>query len=359
MFVQIQTGSYVARTTLDSLSGWASQLTKIYNVKVCGAVERYFSLDWGMLELVFYDAYTNAQKYGHQEKEPWVELEIRESDSVLALRVCNVADPAAPEITDDMAKRILQGGKGACYASTRGPASTSICTSDGIGMLNALKSVKSFGGEMKFYQTTLSVGGELNERVTRLEIVVPFEKSSSPSRTCSIHNINAEPVNKDKSQEHRSAEREVDAEGPRCISVDDQLPMLKLYDRMLHQKFLRSSRSATIGARQGDIENAVDIIMGRKTEALEICDEVMPFHIVTLDYHVGHRLKGTDIARQLNEEGFMGVVCLLSGGSVDELSSYLQLPGIDMVAGKEEKLAILARRLISKWGEKKNSFINV
>jgi hypothetical protein len=101
MFVQIQTGSYVPRTTLDSLSGWASQLTKIYNVKVCGAVERHVSLDWGMLELVFYDAYTNAQKYGHQEKEPWVELEIREYDSVLAVRVCNVADPAAPEITED------------------------------------------------------------------------------------------------------------------------------------------------------------------------------------------------------------------------------------------------------------------
>ena len=341
MFVQIQTGSYVPRTTLDSLSGWASQLTKIYNVKVCGAVERHVSLDWGMLELVFYDAYTNAQKYGNQEKKPWVELEIIESDSVLAVRVCNVADPAAPEITEDVAKRILQGGKGPCYASAGRPASTSICASDGIGLLNALKSVKSFGGELKFYQTTHS-----NERVTRLEIVVPFEQSSSPSLLASV----AEPVN--KSQEHRSAE-EVDAEGPRCISVDDQLPMLKLYGRMLHQKFLRSSRSATIGARQGDIENAVDIIMGRKTEALEICDEVMPFHIVTLDYHMGHRLKGTDIALQLYEEGFMGVVCLLSGGSVDELNAHLQLPGIDMVAGKEEKLAILARRLISKWREKK------
>jgi hypothetical protein len=210
---------------------------------------------------------------------------------------------------------------------------------------NALKSVNSFGGELKFYQTAHS-----KERVTRLEIVVPFEQPSSPSRTC-FRYINVEPVNAER--EVDAAEREVDAEGPRCISVDDQLPMLKLYGRMLHQKLLRSSRSSTIGARQGDIENAVDMIMGRKTEALEICDEVMPFHIVTLDYHMGHRLTGTDIARQLYEEGFMGVVCLLSGGSVDELNAYLQLPGIDMVAGKEEKLAILARRLISKWREKK------
>ena len=77
-----------------------------------------------------------------------------------------------------------------------------------------------------------------------------------------------------------------------------------------------------------------------------------PADIVTLDYELGHRLLGTDIAAQLHKEDFKGVVCVLSEGSSEELESYLKMPGVDMVDGKEVRLNVIAQRLLHKYKEK-------
>ena len=114
MFVQIQAGSYVLRATPCPLHQWALELAQRYNVEVSVASEFVLVLDWEVVELVFHDAFTNATKYGHPDKKPWVELSIHNDQNTLLINVCNVACPGAPDITTEMATAILEGGKGRC-----------------------------------------------------------------------------------------------------------------------------------------------------------------------------------------------------------------------------------------------------
>ncbi len=81
-------------------------------------------------------------------------------------------------------------------------------------------------------------------------------------------------------------------------------------------KYLKVKESIVIGRNHAEIEAAVDIIMGRKTDAWlsPIHVSQWPADIVTLDQQLGHdHLQGTDIAAALAEENFQGVVCILSG----------------------------------------------
>ena len=140
--------------------------------------------------------------------------------------------------------------------------------------------------------------------------------------------------------------------GPKCFSLDDAPSLLKQYTRMLH-KYLQASESLVAGTNHAEVEAAVDIAMGRTLPSLEPASVVVPADIVTLDYDLGHpRLVGTDIAAQLHKEGFKGLVCMLSGGSAEDLEAFLHMPGVDMARGKEVRLKALAPMLLENYQNK-------
>jgi hypothetical protein len=123
---------------------------------------------------------------------------------------------------------------------------------------------------------------------------------------------------------------------------------------MLH-KYLRARESVVAGVKHAEVEAAVDIAMGRTQASLEPASVVVPADIVTLDYDLGHpQIVGTDIAAQLHKDGFKGLVCILSGGSAEDLDVMLQKPGVDMVRGKETRLKLLAPMLLKRYEEKLN-----
>jgi hypothetical protein len=120
---------------------------------------------------------------------------------------------------------------------------------------------------------------------------------------------------------------------------------------MLHKKYLTVGESIVIGKNNAEIEAAVDIIMGRKTDAWisPIHVSQFPADIVTLDQQLGHdRLRGTDIAAALAEEKFQGVVCIFSGGSEEDMAKYLEMPGVDMVVSKATNYQQVAKSLLEK-----------
>jgi hypothetical protein len=150
--------------------------------------------------------------------------------------------------------------------------------------------------------------------------------------------------------------------GLKCVSLDDSLTLLKAYERMLHNKYLTVEESIVIGKNHAEIEAAVDIIMGRKTDAWlsPIHVSQWPADIVTLDQQLGHdHLQGTDIAAALAEENFQGVVCILSGGSEEDMATYMEMPGVDMVVSKATNYQQVAKALLEKQAAKKAKTISL
>jgi hypothetical protein len=380
MFIQIQAGSYVPRAIPCPLQQWASELTQRYKVEVSVASDIVMALDWEVVELVFYDAFTNAKKYGHPDKKPWVQLSIHDNQDVLVLDVCNVACPGAPAITTEMAATILEGGKGSLSdaeldGNEGGAQKDSIRTSDGIGILNARKSAEALGGKLRLFQERAE-----NERVTTMQIQAPFRRfnsaarriSPSTSSTSLLGSADSITIPDPKKLQFEAIPFDVDgptsqldpllnvvaspttvghheptAAGPKCFSLDDapshaaQIPPGK--------------RKLVAGTNRAEVEAAVDIAMGRTMPSLQPASLVVPADIVTLDYDLGHPQRvGTDIAAQLHEEGFKGLVCILSGGSAEDLEAFLHMPEVDMACGKEVRLKALAPTLLKEFQKKMN-----
>ncbi len=70
---------------------------------------------------------------------------------------------------------------------------------------------------------------------------------------------------------------------------------------------------------------------------------------MTLDQQLGHdHLQGTDITAALAEENFQGVVCILSGGSEEDMSKYMEMSGVDMAVSKAANFQQLVKALLEK-----------
>jgi hypothetical protein len=421
MFQQIQGGVYIPRATMSSLAAWSKTLTTIYNADVRGAVADFMSIDWEVLELIFHDGFTNAQKYGHPKRSPWVELSTQCSpgyltDSpTLVVRVCNMAHPQSPDITPEVASGFLHGGKGAAPQPSDSERLRTLSidarderlrTSDGIGMANARKATRAVRGHLRLYQNACEDG-----RITTFEIRVPFENVSIPDSSECVSEVAAKSssdvaIGENEPQERRSVElgppllealgqanepvmrqsgmlqalpRQQEApptstSSPglvntdpsvtlpalKCVSLDDSGMLLKTYQRMLHKKHLCASESIVIGVTSEEVDAAVDVIMGRKMKdpvthkIVPVIGEHMAADIATLDYHLGHRLTGADIAAALHEEHFEGLTCIFSGGSEEDMAAYLEMPGVDMVVSKAVKNDVVAGMLKEKYRTKKS-----
>ena len=46
-------------------------------------------------------------------------------------------------------------------------------------------------------------------------------------------------------------------------------------------------------------------------------------------------MSGTDYAAALRARGFGGLVCVVSGGSAEDLTHYATLPGVDLALSKQ------------------------
>lgn len=113
-----------------------------------------------------------------------------------------------------------------------------------------------------------------------------------------------------------------------------------------------------LGETFDQVNDAVDVIMGFKNAELQT-EECAPANIVLLDQHLNSYVheqpdvkEGTMIAEILHDRGFDGLVCILSGGSREDLSEYLNTSGVDMVASKATPMKDLAIEITTAFWRK-------
>ena len=126
----------------------------------------------------------------------------------------------------------------------------------------------------------------------------------------------------------------------RCIGVDDCKFQRALHE-LLFKNFLQAdARSQSVGATKEGQLAFVDIVLGRLTTQLH---PVAPKDAVQMDIAIIDQnltinsmphLLGHDLAEQLQRGGFVGVVCVFSGSSEEELQKMRTKPGVDMVLSK-------------------------
>ena len=81
-------------------------------------------------------------------------------------------------------------------------------------------------------------------------------------------------------------------------------------------------RSISVGETRDEQDGFVDLALGRvdvRGQPVPL-EKQRPADIVLLDYNVRETLLGSEVASRLRQEGFGGVVCLLTGSSEAELS---------------------------------------
>jgi hypothetical protein len=102
-------------------------------------------------------------------------------------------------------------------------------------------------------------------------------------------------------------------------------------------------RSCTLGRTKEEQLPFIDVVLGRKDADLQ--DIPVPLRhadIVILDQNIGldrvDHLLGSEVAGQLQEAGFCGLVCISTASAVDQMGSIAGQPGVDLVLekGREE-----------------------
>ena len=157
------------------------------------------------------------------------------------------------------------------------------------------------------------------------------------------------------SRKAKSKAKEV-GRGLCCIGVDD-CHFLRAMHLVMFETFIGAdmSRSNSVGANLEEALALVDIALGRldsKTFAPKPQPHVHA-DVVVIDQNMTFRSEtgepqacvGTDLAARLQEGGFTGVTCILSGSSRGEIEHLSTMPGVDMTFEKSASLNVIGARI--------------
>jgi len=111
-------------------------------------------------------------------------------------------------------------------------------------------------------------------------------------------------------------------------------------------------RSGSVGGSLAEVQAYVDIVMGRKTISLEAAKQ-SPADVAVLDENIdledeGVFVKGSDLARELREQGFQGIVCILTGEDGERSQKLAALPHVDFAFEKSADLRQVASALLAR-----------
>lgn len=142
--------------------------------------------------------------------------------------------------------------------------------------------------------------------------------------------------------------------GPICIGVDDDKYssafLLMLFERLLGADM---SRSAVLHEKSDVLTRVEDVALGRCTLTMDGSGKVIGFNpvdlaeqrhadLMVLDQNIsfgdGEGLVGTDIAERLRQLGFKGVICIVTGSSLEVIRDLQSIQAVDLVFAKGENL---------------------
>ena len=154
------------------------------------------------------------------------------------------------------------------------------------------------------------------------------------------------------------------ARGLRCFGVDD-CHFLRAMHLVMFETFMGADMavSTSVGATLEEAMSFVDIALG-KLDATTFKPRPPPHvhaDVVVIDQNMNFTSEagesqtclGSDLAARLDEGGFTGVACILSGSTREELESLVALPGVDMAYDKSASLNVIGSRIRAKLEEKR------
>ena len=152
-----------------------------------------------------------------------------------------------------------------------------------------------------------------------------------------------------------TAQGDVTGGRPICIGVDDDnfssAFLLMLFKGLLGADM---SRSGVLHDKADVLSRIEDVALGRSTLTNDVDGKAKPIglaeqrhaDLMVLDQNIsfcgGEALLGTDIAQHLRQLGFQGVICVMTGSSLEVIRDLQSMKAIDLVYAKGERLQTIS-----------------
>jgi hypothetical protein len=359
----------------------------------------WMRFDLNIARLVLDEAISNAHKYREPDSPIVLRATIAEeemdsaasvagknggdedlgaSSPVRRLRACKLA----LEVENVNRAGMKKLNESECLAAfSQGHRSHSVdVTSDGIGLDNVRIAADAAGGRAWLEVHTdehqrdctslhLMLPAEIDETATAATAATAMATTSSvaPSVVASSVDVAGQvpsPVTEGATRGSKTSppadttlatgEGGVTGGGPICIGVDDDrfssAFLLMLFERLLGADM---SRSAVLHEKSDVLTRVEDVALGRCTLTMDGSGKVIGFNpvdlaeqrhadLMVLDQNIsfgdGEGLVGTDIAERLRQLGFKGVICIVTGSSLEVIRDLQSIQAVDLVYAKGENL---------------------
>lgn len=334
LFIQLETGSYKSLQVDCAVGKLLEHLVEPVHGRLDGPAALKARVDEGVLRLVVAEAISNATKYRRPGTTIVVKLDL--SDGKLRISFENINATGVRRLSEHECEEVFLPGFRVHSVSV---------TSDGLGLDTVRMATMAAGGIA--WLSCHNEGADCTVFHCELPATQLADDSASAGsivqRSC--------------------GKRPLAIDSPdaplRCIGVDDCRFQRALHE-LLFKNFLQADAcSYSIGATKEEQLAFVDIALGRLTTQLHPvpAENVTQMGIVIIDQNLSvnnmPHLLGHDLAEQLQQEGFVGVVCIFSGSSDVDLQEIRMKAGVDMVLSKCTPLPEVARLLREAFTAKK------
>ena len=317
MLLQVELGMYQSRQTpCDVAALLRGALGDDGEIEA--AIRGTLNVDEKVLHLVTVEALSNARKYGKPGELIVANAAFEEGDKVaddgfLRVTLENVPTEEPSSGTLSRAFKMGQSGANASLSST------------GVGLASVKQCVHAARGAV-----------QLKKR---------FDPNDGEPRVVFSVRLPASPVWSAPAAEaaDEMARPGQPARGTLvCVGVDDDEVCRCMQEALMeHFLFANMQLSKIVGGTLEEQDGFLDLALGRVDQNGEQVPPERQRHadVALIDENIeneerGTTLLGSDLARSLHEQGFRGVVCLLTGSSDEHIARLAQSEGVDLALSK-------------------------
>jgi len=133
----------------------------------------------------------------------------------------------------------------------------------------------------------------------------------------------------------------------RSVSFDEHIDARTFVD-------VAMGRRGASAELEASVEASMEASVRASVEAPE-ADVVAPrpADVVLLDVNISESLNGLELAAQLQQASFDGLVCLMSGSAGDEVAAWRELAAIDLVFEKGAPIGDVVAEVLRAVGERR------
>ena len=332
MIRQINDRNYITRSVWESMDDIISMLTegeKNVCIKYRRGIERIngkiqptdFCLDADALCFIMADAIRNAKKYGPQDQEVTICFDY--DGDYLTVDCQNKVNPLKYKpLTHQRIKQI--------FAREADQALKGFVSSN-LGLPAAYDAARFLPNiTLNFYDNHLDPRYGVDPN---FNIIVHFEvKCKCKSRRSEVYALHL----------------------PAHIvgfAIDDSL-VARRTSALLLEKVLKLDKVTLLGETKEEVLSAIPKILGVE-EGYEMAGIVLLDQ--NIDFSDGARILGTNIAKILHDEGYNGLVVILTANaSRSDVALYMKVPGVDCVCGKHMTTTQKRNVIMKSWHRKRN-----